>query len=75
MFRVVCFNKINRGRLKPVHLSSFRNVWNYVNLQKRLFPEIRIYDNEGFLVVRALEGKVVIPHVWSVIEHEVISQL
>jgi hypothetical protein len=75
MFRGICFNAINGQPYKPVKLQNFLSVWDYVNLQKRLYPEVRIYSRNGTIIVKAIEGKVVKPGIWHFVERELTTQL
>ncbi|WP_196231822.1 hypothetical protein [Bacillus thuringiensis] len=51
-----------------VNLANAQETWNYVNLQKRIFPEVRICDEDDFTVVHVLDGKIVFPQDWVEME-------
>lgn len=74
MFKAICFNGVNGQPYKPVKLTSFSMVWQYVNIQKRLYPEVRIYDGKTLMVL-AVEGMVIKPGIWCVLERDLISQI
>lgn len=64
MFKGYCFIEKDGAYCPPVELKDASGVYSYVNLQKRMFPEVRITNNEDFCVVHALDGKVVFPPEW-----------
>jgi hypothetical protein len=68
VFYGYCFPERDGWHTPSVTLTSPGQVFNYVNLQKRLFDEVRITDSDDFLVVQALGGKVVFPPEWVEIE-------
>ncbi|WP_027416489.1 hypothetical protein [Aneurinibacillus terranovensis] len=68
MFSGYCFVEKNGWHCPPVRLNSAEEVWSYVQLQKRIFSEVRITDADDFIVVQALEGKVVFPPEWAQLE-------
>jgi len=61
-----CFETVNGKYYPCVTLIRVEDVWNYVNLHKHLFPEVRITDEDDYLVVHVLYGKIVFPEEWSV---------
>lgn len=68
MFYGYCFVEKNGRHTPPVRLSTVEEVWSYVNIQKNLFPEVRIADEDDFTVVHALDGKIVFPPEWARLE-------
>lgn len=75
MYKAICFKYINKRPYPPVILDDVMAVWDYVNYQKRLFPEIHIHDSNGTIAVIARDGKVVLPRNWASIEMNLVSQL
>lgn len=59
-----CFETIGGKYYPPVTLFGPEEVYNYVNLQKRFFDEVRITDEDDYLVVHALKGKIIFPEEW-----------
>lgn len=49
------------GWWPPVTLNSPEEAIRYANLQKGLFPEVRITDADDFIVIQAKDGKIVYP--------------
>jgi hypothetical protein len=68
MFYGYCFIEKDGWHTPAVKLEQPENVWEYVNLQKHLFPEIRITDEDDFCVVQALDGKIAFPPEWVEME-------
>lgn len=64
IFMGYCFLEKDGLHTPPVYLDTPEEVWRYVNLQKGLFPEVRITDSGDFCVVQALDGKIVFPPEW-----------
>lgn len=64
MFKGYCFIQKDGEYCPPVNLKNAEEVAHYVNLQKLLFPEVRITDRDDFTVVHALDGKIVFPDEW-----------
>jgi len=64
VFQGYCFIEKDGEYCPPVTLESVPEVFNYVQLQKRIFPEVRICDEEDFTVVQALDGKITFPPEW-----------
>lgn len=63
-FKGYCFIEKNGEHCPPVTLEAVQEVFNYVQLQKRIFPEVRICDEGDFTVVHALDGKITFPPEW-----------
>ena len=70
MFYGYCFIEKDGQYCPKVNLSSVDEVFNYVNLQKTLFPEVRITDDGDYCVVHAIDGKVVFPMEWAKMEKQ-----
>lgn len=68
MFNGYCFIEKDGEHCPPVELKDANEVYSYVNLQKKIFPEVRITDSGDFCVVQALDGKVVFPPEWVELE-------
>ncbi|PFJ97674.1 hypothetical protein [Bacillus cereus] len=68
MFKGYCFIEKDGQFCPAVNLVNAQETWNYVNLQKRIFPEVRICDEDDFTVVHALDGKIVFPQEWVEME-------
>ncbi|MGC7872592.1 hypothetical protein ACPUYX_13815 [Desulfosporosinus sp. SYSU MS00001] len=68
MFKGYCFIEKDGQYCPPVDLKDANEVYSYVTLQKKLFPEVRITDESDFCVVHALDGKVVFPLEWVALE-------
>lgn len=71
MFYGYCFfdrGDGNQTHTEAVNLNSPQEVWNYINLQKRIFPEVRITDNEDFCCVQTIDGKITFPPEWVEME-------
>lgn len=45
----------------PVTLRNEREVVSWASLHKRFFPEIRVVDEMDYIVLHALDGKIVFP--------------
>jgi len=65
MFQGYCFIEKDGEHYPPVELKTVDEVYSYVNLQKIIFPEVRITDDDDFCVVQTLDGKVVFPPEWA----------
>lgn len=60
-----CMAKVNgRPVSPPIPLPDIRAAWNYVAVQKRLFPEVRITAPNRAVVIRAIEEEIVHPADW-----------
>ena len=68
MFQGHCFIEKDGDHCPPVKLKDANEVYSYVNLQKVLFPEVKITDDQDFCVVHALDGKIVFPPDWVILE-------
>ena len=68
MFNGYCFMEKDGWHCPPVKLKDADEVYSYVNLQKVIFPEVRICDGGDFIVVQALDGKIVFPPEWVILE-------
>ncbi|MDQ7094172.1 hypothetical protein REC12_11285 [Desulfosporosinus sp. PR] len=68
MFKGYCFIEKDGAYCPPVELKDANEVFSYVDLQKKLFPEVRITDNGDFCVVHAVNGKIVFPPEWVRLE-------
>ncbi|GIM47001.1 hypothetical protein DNHGIG_25500 [Collibacillus ludicampi] len=53
------------GWTSAVELETPQDVWSYINLQKTLFPEVRITDVDDYIVAHAQAGRIVFPHKWA----------
>ncbi len=60
-----CFLKVDGEHCPKVTLNGPQEVWNYVQLQKKIFPEVRITDTGDACVVQAINGKIVFPPQWA----------
>lgn len=65
MFYGYCFPEENGWHTPKVRLDSPEEVWNYLQLQKQMFEEVRITDEDDFTVAHALRGKIVFPPEWA----------
>ncbi|AFM43619.1 hypothetical protein Desaci_4795 (plasmid) [Desulfosporosinus acidiphilus SJ4] len=59
-----CFETVGGKYYPKVTLFGPEEVFNYVNLQKNLFDEVRITDTDDCLAVHALKGKIIFPEEW-----------
>jgi hypothetical protein len=50
----------NNGNYCPaVNLRNAKEAWSYVNSQKMLFPEVRIVDEDDYIILHVINGKIV----------------
>ena len=68
MFKGYCFIERGGKHCPPVHLKDASEVYSYVSLQKKIFPEVRITDDGDCIVVQAIAGKIVFPPEWVKME-------
>jgi hypothetical protein len=60
-----CMAKVNgRPVSPPIPLLDIRAAWNYVAVQKRLFPEVRVTAPDLTTVIWAIEEEIVHPADW-----------
>lgn len=65
MFYGYCFPKEDEWHTPKLKLDSQEAVWNYLRLQKKIFEEVRITDEDDYIVAHALRGKIVFPPEWA----------
>jgi hypothetical protein len=65
VFYGYCYTEKGGRHTPRVNLETAEDVFRYVNLQKGIFPEVRITDDDDYIVVHALDGKIVYPPEWA----------
>ncbi|WP_438449365.1 hypothetical protein [Gorillibacterium sp. sgz5001074] len=63
MLKAQCLNSRGRPAAPPVLLEEWR-AWDYIRLQKRLFPVVLLMDGLGKTVAEAREDKIIYPLEW-----------
>jgi hypothetical protein len=61
MFYGYCFLKVNGQYTPKVKLNHPEEAFNYCHLQSRIFPEVRIADEDDFTVMRVVNHILYIP--------------
>lgn len=59
MFKGYCFMENNGNYCPAVNLRNAKEAWSYVNSQKMLFPEVRIVDEDDYIILHVINGKIV----------------
>lgn len=71
-----CMQRVNgRPIAPPAPLPDITAAWNYVAVQKRLFPEVRITALDRAVVIQAIEDQIVFPAEWRRFNQRHHSQL
>ena len=61
MFKGYCFVEVNGSYCPAVELKDAQAAVAYVNLQKNIFPEVRIVDEDEYIVLHAVDGEIIFP--------------
>lgn len=57
-----CFpDKNSQWHTPAMNLNSTQEAVKYINLQKRIFSEVRIVDSDDYTVIHAIDGKIIFP--------------
>lgn len=71
MFYGYCFPKEDGWHTPKLELKTAEEVWSYLRLQKQIFEEVRITDEDDFTVAQALHGRIVYPAEWKDLDEKV----
>ena len=62
MFKGYCF-MVDGTHTPAVELKGVEEAFRYANLQKQLFYEVRIVDEDDYTVIHARKGKIIFPEI------------
>lgn len=71
MFYGYCFPEVDGWHTPKVELETPQEIWSYLRLQKKIFEEVRITDQDDYTVAHALNGKIVFPPEWKDLDEKV----
>lgn len=65
MFKAYCFPVPNEWHTPAIILKDAEDIFRYTQLQSKLFREVRVVDEDDFIVVQIIDGLYTFPEEWK----------